>query len=120
MLTGTRSIEIGVDEDGFIFLGYDADRDDEAEFIWRKNYTEPIDSSRAHEETKTEGYGTKSAHTKLAGMLVSVVLISKYVNTDIRVIRCCVMVKVYSKMYVGLKESKLIFLLLAAFMLPTY
>lgn len=55
MRTGTRSIEIGVDEDGFIFLGYDADMDDEAEFIWRKNYTEPVDSSRAQEETKADG-----------------------------------------------------------------
>lgn len=58
---GTRSIEVGVDDDGFIFLGYDADMDDEAEFIWRKNYTEPIDSSRAHEGTKTDGYGCSDA-----------------------------------------------------------
>ncbi|XP_011603400.2 myomesin-3 [Takifugu rubripes] len=60
---GTRSIEIGVDDDGFIFLGYDADMDAEAEFIWRKNYTEPIDSSRAHEGTKTDGVSVKSVLT---------------------------------------------------------
>lgn len=58
---GTRGIEIGVDDDGFIFLGYDADMDNEAEFIWRKNYTEPIDSSRAHEGTKTNGYSCSHA-----------------------------------------------------------
>lgn len=50
-----------MDDDGFIFLGYDADMDDEAEFIWRRNYTEPIDSSRAHEGTKTDGYGCSRA-----------------------------------------------------------
>lgn len=55
MCAGTRNIEIGVDDDGFIFLGYDADMDEEAEFIWRKNYTDPIDSSRALEETKADG-----------------------------------------------------------------
>lgn len=74
MCAGTRSVEIGVDEDGFIFLGYDAGMDDEAEFIWRKNYTEPIDSSRAHEETKAEGYSCIGAHSKPAGMLFIIVL----------------------------------------------
>lgn len=71
MCADTKSIEIGVDQDGFIFLGYDAGMDDEADFIWGKNYTEPIDSSRAHAETKAEGYGSFSAHRKPAGMLLS-------------------------------------------------
>lgn len=63
-----------MDQDGFIFLGYDAGMDDEAEFIWKKNYTEPIDSSRAREETKADGYGPFRAHGKPAGMLFIVVL----------------------------------------------
>nr|XP_046254368.1 myomesin-3 [Scatophagus argus]XP_046254370.1 myomesin-3 [Scatophagus argus] len=53
---GTKNIEIGVDEDGFIFLGYEADEmNDESQFLWRKNYTEPIDSGRARAETKKNG-----------------------------------------------------------------
>lgn len=74
MFTGSRSIEIGVDEDGFIFLGYDVDIDDEAELFWRKNYTEPIDSNRAHEETKPQGYSCFSAHRNTAGMLFIIAL----------------------------------------------
>lgn len=46
-----------MDDDGFIFLGYGAEMDDESEFLWRKNYTEPIDAGRAREETKKNGYG---------------------------------------------------------------
>lgn len=69
MCADTRSIEIGVDQDGFIFLGYDAGVDDEADFVWGKNYTEPIDSSRAQQETKAEGYGSLPA-----GMLFIFVL----------------------------------------------
>lgn len=53
--SGTKDVEIGVDDDGFIFLGYDANMDDEAEFHWRKNYTEPIDAGRAWQEKKKEG-----------------------------------------------------------------
>ncbi|XP_026173045.1 myomesin-3 [Mastacembelus armatus] len=50
---GTKNIEIGVDDDGFIFLGYEADEmNDESEFLWSKNYTDPIDARRARVETK--------------------------------------------------------------------
>uniref|UniRef100_A0A8D2ZNG6 Myomesin 3 n=1 Tax=Scophthalmus maximus TaxID=52904 RepID=A0A8D2ZNG6_SCOMX len=50
---GTKEIEIGVDDDGFIFLGYEANEvNDESEFLWSKNYTEPIDAVRARTETK--------------------------------------------------------------------
>ncbi|CAJ1062752.1 myomesin-3 [Xyrichtys novacula] len=49
---GTKNIEIGVDDDGFIYLGYEADEmNDESEFLWGKNYSEPIDAGRAHAET---------------------------------------------------------------------
>uniref|UniRef100_A0A671WC93 Myomesin 3 n=1 Tax=Sparus aurata TaxID=8175 RepID=A0A671WC93_SPAAU len=51
---GTKNIEIGVDDDGFIFLGYEAaEINDESKFLWSKNYSEPIDSGRAQAETKT-------------------------------------------------------------------
>ncbi|XP_041649967.1 myomesin-3 [Cheilinus undulatus] len=50
---GTKNIEIGVDEDGFIYLGYEAsEMNDESKFLWSKNYTEPIDAGRAQAETK--------------------------------------------------------------------
>uniref|UniRef100_A0AAQ4NV29 Myomesin 3 n=1 Tax=Gasterosteus aculeatus aculeatus TaxID=481459 RepID=A0AAQ4NV29_GASAC len=53
---GAKNIEIGVDNDGFIFLGYEADEtDDESKFLWNKNYTEPIDAKRAQAETKKDG-----------------------------------------------------------------
>ncbi|KAM9353647.1 myomesin-3 [Symphorus nematophorus] len=53
---GTKNIEIGVDDDGFIFLGYKTDQiNDESKFLWNKNYTDPIDSSRARAETKKNG-----------------------------------------------------------------
>uniref|UniRef100_UPI0037E74D27 myomesin-3 n=1 Tax=Semicossyphus pulcher TaxID=241346 RepID=UPI0037E74D27 len=50
---GTENIKIGVDDDGFIFLGYEANEiNDESKFLWGKNYTEPIDAARARAETK--------------------------------------------------------------------
>ncbi|XP_044064348.1 myomesin-3 isoform X3 [Siniperca chuatsi] len=49
---GTKNIEIGVDDDGFIFLGYEADEMNDSKFLWRKDYTEPIDAGRARAETK--------------------------------------------------------------------
>ncbi|XP_034730713.1 myomesin-3 isoform X2 [Etheostoma cragini] len=53
---GAKDIEIGVDNDGFIFLGYEADeKDDESMILWSKNYTESIDAGRAREETKKNG-----------------------------------------------------------------
>uniref|UniRef100_A0A3B3XT03 Myomesin 3 n=1 Tax=Poecilia mexicana TaxID=48701 RepID=A0A3B3XT03_9TELE len=49
---GTKEIKIGVDDDGFIFLGYEAvEMNDDSEFIWSKDYTEPIDSQRTKAET---------------------------------------------------------------------
>ncbi|XP_074539735.1 myomesin-3 [Halichoeres trimaculatus] len=53
---GTKNIEIGVDDDGFIYLGYEANEiNDESKFLWGKNYTEPIDAGRARVETKKNG-----------------------------------------------------------------
>uniref|UniRef100_A0A3B5BB06 Myomesin 3 n=1 Tax=Stegastes partitus TaxID=144197 RepID=A0A3B5BB06_9TELE len=50
---GTKNIEIGVDDDGFIFLGYEAtEMNDESKFLWNKNYTEPIGAGRVRAETK--------------------------------------------------------------------
>ncbi|KAG7474146.1 hypothetical protein JOB18_002672 [Solea senegalensis] len=49
---GTKNIEIGVDDDGFIFLGYEADEmNEESEFLWSKDYTEPVDAERARAQT---------------------------------------------------------------------
>ncbi|MEQ2290811.1 hypothetical protein AMECASPLE_006752, partial [Ameca splendens] len=49
---GTKEIKIGVDDDGFIFLGYEAVKmNDESEFLWSKNFTEPISSQRTKVET---------------------------------------------------------------------
>lgn len=42
-----------MDDDGFIFLGYEAvEMNDESEFLWSKNYTDPIGAERARAETK--------------------------------------------------------------------
>uniref|UniRef100_A0A3P8S1G7 Myomesin 3 n=1 Tax=Amphiprion percula TaxID=161767 RepID=A0A3P8S1G7_AMPPE len=50
---GTKNIEVGVDDDGFIFLGYEAtDMNDESKFLWNKNYTDPIGADRVRAETK--------------------------------------------------------------------
>ncbi|XP_047454895.1 myomesin-3 [Mugil cephalus] len=50
---GTKRIEIGVDDDGFVFLGYEADEmNEESKFLWSKNYTEPLEAERTREETK--------------------------------------------------------------------
>lgn len=46
-----------MDDDGFIFLGYKAEMDDKREFLWKKDYTEPIDTRRAREEITNNGYG---------------------------------------------------------------
>lgn len=51
-----------MDDDGFIFLGYEADEmNDESKFLWSKNYAEPIDAGRARAETKKDRYGRSSA-----------------------------------------------------------
>ncbi|XP_029306718.1 LOW QUALITY PROTEIN: myomesin-3 [Cottoperca gobio] len=53
---GAKNIEIGVDDDGFIFLGYEADEtDDESKFLWSKDYAEPIEAERAQAETTKTG-----------------------------------------------------------------
>ncbi|XP_030606297.1 myomesin-3-like [Archocentrus centrarchus] len=50
---GTKNIEIGVDDDGFIFLGYEAvEMNDESKFLWSKNYTDPVGAERVRAETK--------------------------------------------------------------------
>ncbi|KAM4580373.1 myomesin-3 [Odontesthes bonariensis] len=50
---GTKDIEIGVDDDGFIFLGYDAvEMNDESKFLWSKNYSDSTDAKRMKAETK--------------------------------------------------------------------
>ncbi|XP_012730505.2 myomesin-3 [Fundulus heteroclitus] len=50
---GTKEITIGVDDDGFIFLGYEAvGMNEESEFLWSKNFTEPTDSQRTKAETR--------------------------------------------------------------------
>ncbi|XP_077455423.1 myomesin-3 [Stigmatopora argus] len=47
-LPDTKNIEVGVDDDGFIFLAYECDRIvDGNGGLWNKNYTEPIDGTRA-------------------------------------------------------------------------
>ncbi|KAL2084759.1 hypothetical protein ACEWY4_020277 [Coilia grayii] len=50
---GTKEVEIGVDNDGFIFMAFESDVMDKGnEFVWSKNYSEAIDASRARLETK--------------------------------------------------------------------
>ncbi|XP_029929114.1 myomesin-3 [Myripristis murdjan] len=50
---GTKNIEIGVDNDGFIFLAYEAAQmTDSGEFLWSKNYRDAIDAARARVESK--------------------------------------------------------------------
>ncbi|XP_026083940.1 myomesin-3-like [Carassius auratus] len=50
---GTKEIEIGVDNDGFIFLGFEApDSTDKDVFKWSKNYGKAIEAGRARLENK--------------------------------------------------------------------
>ncbi|CAG6014633.1 unnamed protein product [Menidia menidia] len=50
---GTKEIEIGVDKDGFIFLGYEAvEMNDESKFLWKKKYSDSTDAKRMKAETK--------------------------------------------------------------------
>ncbi|XP_066534268.1 myomesin-3 [Hoplias malabaricus] len=52
---GTKDIEVGVDDDGFIFLSLQApETGEEPRFQWSKNYGEAIDAGRAHVETKQD------------------------------------------------------------------
>lgn len=44
-----------MDEDGFIFLGYEAvEAEDQSKFLWSKNYTDAIDAQRMKAETKNK------------------------------------------------------------------
>ncbi|KAL0171208.1 hypothetical protein M9458_031519, partial [Cirrhinus mrigala] len=50
---GTKEIEIGVDNDGFIFLSFEApEGTDKDVFKWSKNYGKAIDAGRARLENK--------------------------------------------------------------------
>ncbi|XP_016149831.1 myomesin-3 [Sinocyclocheilus grahami] len=50
---GTKEIEIGVDNDGFIFLSFEApDSTDKDVFKWSKNYSKSTDAGRARLENK--------------------------------------------------------------------
>lgn len=53
LLIAPRDIEIGVDNDGFIFLSFEApETHSQPQFDWKKNYRQAIDAGRAHLETK--------------------------------------------------------------------
>uniref|UniRef100_A0A3P8X3L4 Myomesin 3 n=1 Tax=Cynoglossus semilaevis TaxID=244447 RepID=A0A3P8X3L4_CYNSE len=59
-------IEIGVDDDGFIFLGYEADKViEQDDVVWNKNYTEPIDPERAQSETTKNKYDLNASEDDL-------------------------------------------------------
>ncbi|KAM8846165.1 myomesin-3 isoform 1-T1 [Synchiropus picturatus] len=52
---GSKDIEIGVDNKGFIYLAYECEgMDEDSQFLWNKNYKDPIDPSRAREETSKD------------------------------------------------------------------
>ncbi|KAM9851740.1 myomesin-3 [Aulostomus maculatus] len=52
---GAKDIEIGVDDDGFIYLGYESDEiRDGSQMLWNKNYREPIDAERAQVQTTND------------------------------------------------------------------
>lgn len=52
-LPGTKEITIGVDNDGFIFLAYEAsEMTQKGMFVWSKNFKEMIDAGRVRLETK--------------------------------------------------------------------
>ncbi|XP_010223082.1 PREDICTED: myomesin-3 [Tinamus guttatus] len=50
---GTNEIELGVDEEGFIYMAFEApEKNDSSEFIWSKDYEGPPDSERVRTEEK--------------------------------------------------------------------
>lgn len=54
-----------MDDDGFIFLGYEADKViEQDDVVWNKNYTEPIDPERAQSETTKNKYGLNATHSE--------------------------------------------------------
>uniref|UniRef100_A0A8C9SG05 Myomesin 3 n=1 Tax=Scleropages formosus TaxID=113540 RepID=A0A8C9SG05_SCLFO len=60
---GTKDVEIGVDSDGFIFLGLEAPRwVDGSQLLWSKNYREAIDAGRARVESVVHYLRCKSCN----------------------------------------------------------
>ncbi|RMB91320.1 hypothetical protein DUI87_32459 [Hirundo rustica rustica] len=50
---GTNEIELGVDEEGFIYMAFEApEKNDSSEFIWTKDYEGPPDADRVQIEEK--------------------------------------------------------------------
>ncbi|XP_064254522.1 myomesin-3 [Passer domesticus] len=50
---GTNEIELGVDEEGFIYMAFEApEKNDSSEFIWSKDYEGPPDPERVQIEEK--------------------------------------------------------------------
>ncbi|XP_033375527.1 myomesin-3 [Parus major] len=50
---GTNEIELGVDEEGFIYMAFEApEKNDSSEFIWSKDYEGPPDADRVQIEEK--------------------------------------------------------------------
>nr|XP_021390691.1 myomesin-3 [Lonchura striata domestica] len=50
---GTNEIELGVDEEGFIYMAFEApEKNDSSEFIWSKDYEGPPDPDRVQTEEK--------------------------------------------------------------------
>ncbi|NXD42935.1 MYOM3 protein, partial [Copsychus sechellarum] len=50
---GTNEIELGVDEEGFIYMAFEApEKNDDSEFIWTKDYEGPPDADRVRIEEK--------------------------------------------------------------------
>ncbi|OXB56410.1 hypothetical protein ASZ78_010664 [Callipepla squamata] len=51
--SGTNEIELGVDEEGFIYMAFEApEKNDSSEFIWSKDYEGPPDTNRVQTEEK--------------------------------------------------------------------
>ncbi|KAF4800112.1 Myomesin-3 [Turdus rufiventris] len=50
---GTKEIELGVDEEGFIYMAFEApEKNEDSEFIWSKDYEGPPDPDRVQIEEK--------------------------------------------------------------------
>uniref|UniRef100_A0A672TVN4 Myomesin 3 n=1 Tax=Strigops habroptila TaxID=2489341 RepID=A0A672TVN4_STRHB len=50
---GTNEIELGVDEEGFIYMAFEApEKNDSSEFVWTKDYEGPPDADRVRMEEK--------------------------------------------------------------------
>lgn len=52
-----KDVQIGVDEDGFIFLEFQTPEwNESSEFLWTKNYSKAIDQGRIRIESKDDRY----------------------------------------------------------------